>query len=110
MADIGPGTLVRCVRRGGVPYPGLAQPAVGSIYTVRDVLNCNKCGQIGFLLVEIVNKAEPVSCGDGPCGTGIEPITEPGFVSSRFVPLDDSRLDIFRPTSTDTPAKEPVAA
>lgn len=103
MADIGPGTLVRCVK--GFPlHPrdamvGVVAPVVGAVYTIRDAA-VGPDGDTYIRLVEIVNPS--VLYGSLAI--------EPRWWISAFVPLDDSALDIFRPTSTDTPAKEPVAA
>lgn len=105
MADIGPGTLVRCVDDGPQSRKGFPPPEVlgldglrkGAVYTVRDLDADTWSGEPVIRLAEI---RRPIDI-DGK---------EAAFASVRFVPLDDSRLDIFRSTLTDTPAKEPVAA
>ena len=98
MANIGPGTLVRCVHQF-TREDEIVPPKKGVVYTVRGTTSV-PTGEVGLYLVEVVNP---------PCQflTGFR---EMAWDVRGFVPLDDSRLDIFRTTRTDTPAKEPVAA
>lgn len=103
MAAIGPGSLVKCVRafpaRASEAPFGVLNPTKGRIYTVREVLPDCSPGFDALRLVEIVNPVLPYRTADA----------ETAFDIRGFVPLDDSRLSIFRQHLHPAP-KEPVEA
>lgn len=59
-------------------------PIKGMVYTIRTIREID--GEIGFLLHEIKNKEFQFLNAYG----------EQGFLSKRFKPLDEKRIDIFR--------------
>lgn len=88
------GQLVVCVRDDGFPNKetmrqrGAEFPVRGRIYTMRDLYASDRGGLLCCRLVEITNPTLSVLCG---CYGA-----EPGFSVSRFRPVVDSRLDVFR--------------
>ena len=91
--DIGPGTLVLCI--GSIPdrFPTERLPVVGHVYTVRAV-----DGPDHIWLVEIENR--PAQYADS--------FGELSFLVSRFRPIDDSSIEIFRTIARDVPHRETV--
>lgn len=78
---------------------GEAVPVVGRVYTVRAIRR-NEDNRLGILLEEIVN--EPRQYREG--------LGEKHFAASRFRPLDDTRLAVFRQHLATKPADvEPVS-
>lgn len=95
-----PGQMVKCVDNrpltGPNPYNGLGwvQDMHGlrlwTVYTVRDVLPDQKTGPC-VRLEEIRRPFDPFFGA------------EAAYRASRFVPIDDKALDIFRQVLTDAP-------
>ncbi len=86
-----PGQLVKCIDVSdlGVMSDGLE---MHGIYTVRGVVDEWPRGHPGVWLEEIVRPTRPADVfGEVP------------YRASRFVPIDDKALDIFRQVLTDAP-------
>lgn len=93
------GQLVVCVDdkpKGG--YPDEPWPVVGRIYTVRALRWSDWYSAEQVLLVEIV--CSPRLYNDGTY--------EAGYNATRFRPLDESRLTVFRQMLVSPPTKELV--
>jgi|GEM_PF-5587989 len=103
-----PGMRVVCIhpydspREVGIAVRyGVRTPRKGVVYTIREVLLPEKLPEISntvlpLRLIEIVNP--PVRFVNG--------VLEPAFPSTRFRPLDESRLDVFRDLLVDVPKEE----
>jgi len=97
-----PGDLVVCVRRPD--YAAFAAaPEVGTVYTIRDVIEAWAGSHPGETFVHLREITNPVD--DYPEGRG-----EPWFWHAYFRPVDDSNIEIFRSILRDVPIEaEPVA-
>lgn len=96
-----PGQHVVCVDDTEQSSPqsvGIKPVIKGTVYTVRDFLNATPWGgDLGVRLGEIINPLHPKwGC-------------EYGYLISRFRPLKDSRLDVFRQHLV-SPPKERIEA
>lgn len=97
MKDIGPGDLVRCVDAAGA-CGGLV---AGNVYRVRSVRQKHcQSGPVAIYLEEILRPTGLRCCS--ACGALY--VTETAYRSRRFVPIDDSALDVFRSAIRDIPA------
>lgn len=82
------------------PVLGVKLPVKGTVYTLRYVGIDLADGIPGCLLVEIVNPQVPYTNGA---------VHEPFWGLSRFRPLDETRLDVFRNLLVDLPKEEELA-
>lgn len=109
--DITAGMRVVCVRDYTDPKQiamavalGVALPQRSIVYTVRDVSSPHPdlegVMQIPIRLCEIINPAVLHDAGA---------MREPAWAASRFRPLDESRLDVFRNLLVDLPKEEELA-
>jgi len=77
--------------------------AVGTIYTIRDIVNCQAHGyaeEAAFLLEEIVNPVRVYVAPTGPVRTELY------FFASRFRPLRTTNIDVFTKMREPVPARE----
>ncbi len=89
MTALGPGTFVRCVNAGPCPCCRDRPPIQrGHIYTVTEVYSGR--GKSGRPLIGLRLQEAQWST-----------IAHSGFGVGRFIPVDDSRLDIFRTVPAD---------
>ncbi|WCK01047.1 hypothetical protein [Agrobacterium tumefaciens] len=107
-----PGMRVVCIRPYTAPEEiaaalrwHITTPEKGIVYTLREVQPPEALGDgsgtaMPLLLAEIVNR--PVLYSDGS-------VREPAFASTRFRPLDETRLDVFRNLLVDLPKEEELA-
>lgn len=104
MTAIGPGSLVRCV--DDIPLDGDPKMLeAGCIYEVACITpKCCAGQEDGYILRGVV---EPVVLFECPC-CGHREIAKIGFLASRFTPIDDSAIDIFRRLAE--PLKDKAAA
>lgn len=84
---------------------GLTLPREGVVYTIRGVFPPQPVADgsgsaLPLLLNEIVNPA--VEYPDGK-------VSEPSWASTRFRPVDETRLDVFRNLLVDLPKEEELA-
>lgn len=84
------GQRVVCVDDSGIDSRVLNKPIKNKIYTIRTV-DDNGFNKLGLRLVEIKNNAGLVVSPKN----GIH-IDEVCFKESRFKPIDEKRIDIFR--------------
>jgi hypothetical protein len=88
-----PGQNVICVDDKGFTLTYTQTPVAGCIYPVRRVrpdLDGKWQPVVGVLLHEVVNPTRRLTFPDGVR------IDEPGFVATRFRPVRDTSIDVFR--------------
>jgi hypothetical protein len=79
-------------RDGLVPrYRGIALPALGGVYTIRDIFDARRYGHddLGLLMEEIVNPIRRYISEHGPV------TCEQFWLSYRFRPLRTTNIDVF---------------
>ena len=91
------GQNIVCVDDAPGRVSGVSALVRGRIYTIRGI-NTKSENEIGFLLVGVPRRRPDHRDG-----------SERGWVSTRFRPLDESRLSIFREMLVTPPTKELVA-
>jgi hypothetical protein len=81
-------------------YWGVATPAKGSVYTIREI-RLRKDGTLGLRLVEVINPA---------CEWNDAPPQEPWYHATDFRPVVERKTDISIFTAMLNPSDERVSA
>lgn len=90
---------------GSVIFTDMTYPHEGSVYTIREVLGCGP--HLGFLLEELDNEYDWLRTPEN----GSMLWGEPGFLSTRFRPLVDTKtsIEMFKRMLTPSHQKNPVS-
>lgn len=92
-----PGMRVECIRTESIRGDEDV-PQKGKVYVVRDAFVCDRTGNVGLHLVEIVNPKRSYTDFSGTYWC-----CEIGWDAANFRPLDERRLDVFRAALTKAP-------